>query len=105
MQRICQTALSPQEYHDQQARSRPTSIRPCSTERKTFLPADHPLWKTFRAPTQAEEAAGVYEQTAAIGFKLNWEIRAEISLLIKEGNWRSAFHFPYSSQDAIEWIR
>jgi hypothetical protein len=40
----------------------------------------HPLRAQFEALTRAEEAAGLYEETATIGFKLNWE-----KLLASEG--------------------
>jgi SAM-dependent methyltransferase len=50
------------------------NINPPILHRKeTFLPADHSLWKAFRTLTSAEEAAGLYEETSTIGFKLNWE--------------------------------
>lgn len=46
---------------------------PILHRKETFLPADHPEWSTFAALTRAEEDAWLYEQTATIGFKLNWE--------------------------------
>ncbi|MEI7937857.1 MAG: DNA phosphorothioation-associated putative methyltransferase [Verrucomicrobiota bacterium] len=50
------------------------NINPPILHRKeTFLPAGHPLRAQFEALTRAEEAAGLYEKTATIGFKLNWE--------------------------------
>lgn len=49
------------------------NINPPILHRKeAFLPAEHPLWKKFRALTEAEEAAGLYEETTTIGFRLNW---------------------------------
>ena len=32
---------------------------PILHRKETFLPKEHPLWKTFRALTEAEEAAGM----------------------------------------------
>ena len=50
------------------------NINPPILHRKeTFLPAEHSRRAEFGALTQAEEAAGLYEKTATIGFKLNWE--------------------------------
>ena len=50
------------------------NINPPILHRKeTFLPVGHPLRAQFEALTRAEEAAGLYERTATIGFKLNWE--------------------------------
>jgi hypothetical protein len=50
------------------------NINPPILHRKeTFLPAGHPLWAQFEALTRVEEAAGLYERTVTIGFKLNWE--------------------------------
>lgn len=46
---------------------------PILHRKETFFSAGHRLWANFRALTEAEEAAGLYEDTATIGFKLNWE--------------------------------
>jgi hypothetical protein len=46
---------------------------PILHRKETFLPAGHPLRAQFEALTHAEEEAGLYERTATIGFKLNWE--------------------------------
>jgi hypothetical protein len=46
---------------------------PILHRKESFLPSGHPLRKTFQALTEAEEAAGLYENTATIGFRLNWE--------------------------------
>jgi len=46
---------------------------PILHRKETFLAADHPRRAMFAALTAAEEAAGLYEHTATIGFKLNWE--------------------------------
>ena len=39
--------------------------------KEAFLPAEHPKRPLFVALTEAEEAEGLYENTATIGFKLN----------------------------------
>jgi DNA phosphorothioation-associated putative methyltransferase len=54
--------------------------RPILHRKETFLPSTHESYSAFRALTQAEEAAGLYENTTAIGFSLNWE-----RLLAKKG--------------------
>lgn len=46
---------------------------PILHRKETFLSTGHRLWATFRALTEAEEAARLYEDPATIGFKLNWE--------------------------------
>jgi DNA phosphorothioation-associated putative methyltransferase len=46
---------------------------PILHRKETFLPPGHPKRAEFEALTRAEEAAGLYEHTATIGFKLNWE--------------------------------
>src|SRR5690606_14900665 len=46
---------------------------PILHRKETFLPREHPQRDIFRALTEAEEAAGLYEETSTIGFKLNWE--------------------------------
>lgn len=46
---------------------------PILHRKETFLSADHPLRRKFQALTAAEEAAGLYEDTTTIGFRLNWE--------------------------------
>ena len=49
-----------------------TNINPPILHRKeTFLPDGHPRCAEFAALTKAEEAEGLYENTATIGFKLN----------------------------------
>jgi len=50
------------------------NINPPILHRKEkFLPLIHEKYADFAALTQAEEAEGLYEHTATIGFKLNWE--------------------------------
>jgi hypothetical protein len=46
---------------------------PILHRKETFLPVGHPLRAQFEALTRAEEQAGLYEKTATIGFKLNWD--------------------------------
>lgn len=46
---------------------------PILHRKETFLASEHPRRAGFAALTKAEEAAGLYERTATIGFKLNWE--------------------------------
>jgi hypothetical protein len=46
---------------------------PILHRKETFLPSGHQLRSVFEALTKAEEAAGLYQETATIGFKLNWE--------------------------------
>ncbi len=46
---------------------------PILHRKERFLPANHLRQEEFSALTKAEEIAGLYEHTATIGFKLNWE--------------------------------
>ncbi len=46
---------------------------PILHRKETFLPAGHDRREEFAGLTQVEEAAGLYEYTTTIGFKLNWE--------------------------------
>ena len=46
---------------------------PILHRKETFLAPDHPRRAEFAALTVAEEAAGLYEDTTTIGFKLNWQ--------------------------------
>ena len=46
---------------------------PILHRKETFLAPGHPQRPRFAALTQAEEATGLYDHTATIGFKLNWE--------------------------------
>ena len=46
---------------------------PILHRKETFLPPDHPLHDKFAKLTRQEEAAGLLEDTARIGFRLNWE--------------------------------
>jgi hypothetical protein len=38
-----------------------------------MLPLDHPCRAEFESLTQAEEAEGLYAETATFSFKLNWD--------------------------------
>jgi len=50
------------------------NINPPILHRKeSFVSANHPLRAQFEELTRAEEAAGLFENAATIGFKLNWE--------------------------------
>jgi hypothetical protein len=53
---------------------------PILHRKEAFLPTNHPRHCEFAALTCAEETAGLYANTATIGFKLNWE-----QLLAKRG--------------------
>lgn len=46
---------------------------PVLHRKETFIPRDHPQRAEFESLTREEEAAGLYEETHTIGFKLNWE--------------------------------
>jgi DNA phosphorothioation-associated putative methyltransferase len=46
---------------------------PILHRKETFLPEGHPDILTYRRLTEAEEAAGLYEDTTTIGFQRNWE--------------------------------
>jgi hypothetical protein len=53
---------------------------PILHRKENFVPLDHPRRAEFERLTKAEEAAGLYEDTTTIGFKLNWE-----KLLVQKG--------------------
>lgn len=46
---------------------------PILHRKEAFLPIGHPDIPVYRRLTEAEEAAGLYEETATIGFRRNWE--------------------------------
>lgn len=52
---------------------RDRSNPPILHRKEAFLPDSHPEAERFRRLTDQEEGAGLYEKTATIGFKLNWE--------------------------------
>ena len=74
---------------------------PILHRKETFLPPGHPLREKFAKLTRQEEAAGLLEDTARIGFRLNWErILAEKGLgfkghqLVTTGEAAAATHAP-----------
>jgi len=55
-------------------------VNPPILHRKdAFVPEAYPHFEKFKELTQAEEDAGLLEDTASIGFKLNWEKRLKAS--------------------------
>jgi DNA phosphorothioation-associated putative methyltransferase len=57
---------------------------PILHRKETFLPPAHPLFHKFAKLTRQEEAAGLLDDTARIGFQLNWDrILAEKGLGFK----------------------
>ena len=59
---------------------------PILHRKETFLAPEHPRRAGFAALTKAEEAVGLYEHTATIGFKLNWERLLREKGVIIEGH-------------------
>jgi hypothetical protein len=59
---------------------------PILHRKEAFLPAGHPQRPEFESLTQSEEKAGLYEQTATIGFRLNWEKLLAASGLVIVGH-------------------
>jgi hypothetical protein len=59
---------------------------PILHRKETFLTPQHPRRAAFAALTKDEEAAGLYEHTATIGFKLNWERLLREKGLIIDGH-------------------
>ena len=59
---------------------------PILHRKESFLPPDHPRRAEFAALTQAEERAGLYEDTSTIGFKLNWEKLLQAKGLVIKGH-------------------
>ncbi|MBE0540121.1 MAG: DNA phosphorothioation-associated putative methyltransferase [Verrucomicrobia bacterium] len=53
---------------------------PILHRKETLLPGSHPRHREFATLTSAEETSGLYEHTATIGFRLNWE-----KLLVEKG--------------------
>ena len=46
---------------------------PILHRKETFLPPEHPMHDKFAKLTRQEEAAGLLEDSARIGFRMNWE--------------------------------
>ena len=46
---------------------------PILHRKETFLPPEHPLYGKFSKLTRQEEVAGLLDDTARIGFRINWE--------------------------------
>jgi DNA phosphorothioation-associated putative methyltransferase len=46
---------------------------PILHRKETLLPPQHPKREAFAELSRAEEEAGLYDETATIGFRLNWE--------------------------------
>ena len=64
---------------------------PILHRKESFLPPEHLMRAEFAALTRAEEAAGLYEDSATIGFKLNWErLLAAKGLIIRGHTLQSA---------------
>ena len=59
---------------------------PILHRKETFLPENHPERATFDALTRSEEAEGLYQHPATIGFKLNWERLLNEKGLIIQGH-------------------
>lgn len=58
---------------------------PILHRKETFLPENHPERAKFDTLTRVEEAAGLYQHPATIGFKLNWErLLNEKGLIIQD---------------------
>ena len=64
---------------------------PILHRKESFLPPEHLMRAEFAALTRAEEAAGLYDDSATIGFKLNWErLLAAKGLIIRGHTLQSA---------------
>ena len=59
---------------------------PILHRKECLLPPGHPRRGEFKALTAAEEAAGLYENAATIGFKLNWEKLLQSKGLVVAGH-------------------
>jgi hypothetical protein len=66
---------------------------PILHRKETFLPEQHPERDTFEALTRAEEAEGLYQHPATIGFKLNWERLLNEKGLIIQGHELQKAHY------------
>ena len=68
---------------------------PILHRKETFLPPGHPKAVLFSRLTQAEEKAGLLEDTARIGFRLNWD------RLLDKGGFRFRGHRLVQGQSDI----
>jgi hypothetical protein len=59
---------------------------PILHRKETFLPTNHPRRGEFERLTRQEEEAGLYQKTATIGFKLNWERLLAERVVVIEGH-------------------
>lgn len=78
---------------------------PILHRKEAFLPRHHRRWPVFSALTEAEEAAGLYENTTTIGFLLNWQrLLAQKSLAIEGHTLRKVANHasPTSGAKAVE---
>jgi len=79
---------------------------PILHRKETLLPEDHPERAQFDTLTRAEEAEGLYQHPATIGFKLNWErLLKERGLVIQGHRLEKGQHEPVlekASEPVIE---
>lgn len=59
---------------------------PILHRKESFLPKGHPQHDVYSALTEAEVHAGLYENAATIGFKLNWERLLKEKGMVIEGH-------------------
>jgi DNA phosphorothioation-associated putative methyltransferase len=83
---------------DYRARANP----PILHRKETFLPPEHPLYGKFSKLTRQEEVAGLLDDTARIGFRINWErILAEKGLLMELVGERFGRHVTFHTCSAM----
>ena len=75
---------------------------PILHRKETFLAPEHPRRAVFAALTKAEEAAELYEHTATIGFKLNWERLLREKRVVIEGHTLQSAKCGVRSADQVE---
>jgi DNA phosphorothioation-associated putative methyltransferase len=66
---IVDLVISKTRRDDYRTRANP----PVLHRKETFLPPEHPLQGKFAKLTRQEEEAGLLDDTARIGFRINWE--------------------------------
>lgn len=77
---------------------------PILHRKETFLATEHPQRAAFAALTKAEETAGLYEHSATIGFKLNWERLLRDKRVVIEGHELRRVengHIPHHPSDQV----